>query len=264
MIPKIIHYCWFGGNPLTEEALKCIASWKKYCPDYSIVEWNESNFDVNSCAYVREAYEQKKWAFVSDYARFSILYHCGGVYFDTDVEILKPIDPIIEAGPFMGWEENGQSDIGPHVNPGLGLAFEKEDSICKEFLDKYHTIHFIDENGALNTLYNVVVIATEILEKHGLVRTESLQKIENLTIYPPEYFCPMNRFTGEVKITDHTYSNHLYSGSWLSKRVRAFDAFERKIRKQWIKKNAFFKLIKCLYCMGVKETVGIVLKKING
>ena len=104
MIPKIIHYCWFGGNPLPELAIKCIESWKKYLPDYEIKEWNESNFDINCCAYVREAYEAKKWAFVSDYARFWILYQHGGLYFDTDVELIKSIDDLIVKGAFMGCE----------------------------------------------------------------------------------------------------------------------------------------------------------------
>ena len=104
MIPKIIHYCWFGGNPLPELAVKCIESWKKYCPDYEIKRWDESNFDLNCCDYVKEAYRAKKWAFVSDYARFKVLYDEGGLYFDTDVELIKPIDDIIERGPFMGAE----------------------------------------------------------------------------------------------------------------------------------------------------------------
>lgn len=106
MIPKIIHYCWFGGNPLPEDAKKCIASWKKYLPDYEIKEWNESNFDVNCCPYVKEAYEAKKYAFVSDYARFHVLYREGGLYFDTDVEVIKNMDYIIAAGNFMGFEKS--------------------------------------------------------------------------------------------------------------------------------------------------------------
>mgnify|MGYP001644804644 FL=1 len=104
MIPKIIHYCWFGGHPLPASALKCIESWRKYCPDYEIKEWNESNYDVNKIPYISQAYEVKKYAFVSDYARFDILYQYGGVYFDTDVEVIKPIDEIIEKGAFFGME----------------------------------------------------------------------------------------------------------------------------------------------------------------
>ena len=104
VIPKIIHYCWFGGNELSELAKKCISSWRKYCPDYEIIEWNESNFDINLCQYVREAYKEKKWAFVSDYARFWILYNFGGIYMDTDVELIKSIDDLVEYGSYMGCE----------------------------------------------------------------------------------------------------------------------------------------------------------------
>ena len=110
-IPKTIHYCWFGGNPLPELAQKCIASWEKFCPGYEIIEWNESNFDFSDCAYAMEAYEAKKWAFVSDYARFKILYENGGVYFDTDVEVIKPIDDIIEQGAFFGCEQDGTYSV---------------------------------------------------------------------------------------------------------------------------------------------------------
>ena len=137
MIPKVIHYCWFGGNPLPEFAIKCIDSWRKYMPDYEIKEWNESNFDVNIIPYTKEAYEAKKYAFVSDYARFWILYHYGGVYFDTDVEVIRPLDEIIERGAFMGCEIDGQD---PHygdiaVNPGLGLAVKAGHQVYKAILE---------------------------------------------------------------------------------------------------------------------------------
>lgn len=125
MIPKIIHYCWFGGKPLPVDAKRYIETWKKHFPDYEIKEWNENNFDINCCDYVKEAYEKKKWAFVSDYARFAILYRYGGVYFDTDVEVLKPMSTIIAKGPFMGLERmNPKSDLPEHVlavNPGLWM-----------------------------------------------------------------------------------------------------------------------------------------------
>ena len=140
MIPKIIHYCWFGGKPLPKLAKKCIASWKKFCPDYEIKEWNESNFDLNSCTYVKEAYDSKKYAFVSDYARFWILHRYGGVYFDTDVELLKSIDDILADGAFMGVEnfvaEQNKAKIS--INPGLGIAAEPGMLIYQEILDFYH------------------------------------------------------------------------------------------------------------------------------
>ena len=125
IIPKIIHYCWFGGNPLPPLAKKCIASWKKYLPDYEIRQWDESNYDVNKIPYIKEAYAAKKFAFVSDYARFDILYNYGGIYFDTDVEIISPLDCIISAGSFMGCENKATPGATPNklgVAPGLGLG----------------------------------------------------------------------------------------------------------------------------------------------
>ena len=131
-IPKVIHYCWFGGNPLTEEAKKCIDSWKRYCPNYDIKEWNESNFDITLCNYVKEAYEAKKWAFVSDYARLWILYNYGGLYFDTDVEMIKGIEDLVKNGPFMGAEP--YSSKACRVNAGLGLASYSEHPLYKVYM----------------------------------------------------------------------------------------------------------------------------------
>ncbi|MDE6783607.1 MAG: glycosyl transferase, partial [Paramuribaculum sp.] len=138
-IPKVIHYCWFGGKPLPKLARKCIRSWKKYLPDYEIQEWNESNFDVNIIPYTAQAYEAKKYAFVSDYARFWILYKYGGLYFDTDVEVIRNMDRIIEAGSFMGCEttcEEAQARGGGlSVAPGLGLGAPAGSELYKEILD---------------------------------------------------------------------------------------------------------------------------------
>lgn len=206
-IPKKIHYCWFGGNPLPESALKCIASWKKYCPDYEIIEWNESNFDVNCCNYTKEAYEAQKWAFVSDYARFWILYREGGIYFDTDVEVLKPIDDIINKGAFMGCETLDR------CAPGLGLGVNPGLSIFKEIIDFYQTRHFLKLNGEPDTT-TVVDYTTEILMKHGWIPNGKNQTVCGITIYIPEYFCPMDYETGRINITNNTYTIHHYSASW--------------------------------------------------
>ena len=149
-IPKTIHYCWFGRNPLPSLAIKCIASWKKYLPDYEIKEWNEDNFDVNVVPYTREAYAAKKYAFVSDYARFKILYEEGGLYFDTDVEVIKPFDDIIARGAFMGCERDAGDRGGACVNPGLGLGANPNFGLYKEILDLYATLHFSYPEGSLN------------------------------------------------------------------------------------------------------------------
>ena len=230
-IPKVIHYCWFGKNPLPELAIKCIESWKKYCPDYEIKEWNEDNFDINCCAYVKEAYEAKKWAFVSDYARFWILYNYGGVYFDTDVELLKPIDEIIENGSFMAMEKSGsKNNKKVYVAPGLGIGSGKQDEIYKELLDLYNSLKFNLENNKYDET-TVVVRTSNLLEKYGFIREDKKQKIKDIVIYPTEFFCPINYETGIEQYTDNTYSVHHYSGSWLSEKDRKILAKRKKLVK---------------------------------
>lgn len=161
MIPKKIHYCWFGGNPLPQDALMCIESWKKYFPDYEIIEWNEKNFDMNSCDYIREAAENKKWAFVSDFARFKILYDFGGIYFDTDVEVVRNFDEIIAMGAFMGKEEP-QDSTTYVINPGLGMAAEQGNGFCLDVIEYYKTIHF-----DFNNIITVCEHVTRCLKKKG-------------------------------------------------------------------------------------------------
>lgn len=216
MIPKIIHYCWFGGNPLPEMALKCIASWKYFFPDYEIKEWNESNFDVNSIPYTAEAYKLKKYAFVSDYARFLILYKYGGVYFDTDVEVIRHMDDIIEKGPFMGCEndpEGGDATIA--VNPGLGLGVTPGLGLFKEILEYYKNLSFYKEDGTQNTT-TIVAYTTEILFAHGLKNIGDIQIVDGIFIYPKDYFCPKDYYTNELIITSNTRSIHHYSATWLT------------------------------------------------
>ncbi len=208
---KTIHYCWFGGNPKPKLILKCIESWKKFCPDYDIKEWNEDNFDVTCCKYVREAYEAKKWAFVSDYCRFYVLYNYGGVYLDTDVELLKPLGEL--SGTFVGFENNNR------VNSGLIRGAEAGDLICGLMLESYAKSAFCNEDGTLNLL-TVCDRETEILCSLGMKRDNTLQFIEGTTIYPTEYFNPMDMNTGKLCITDNTVSIHHYAASWVSKNER--------------------------------------------
>ena len=215
-IPKLIHYCWFGRNPLPEYAVKCISSWRKYFPGYVIKEWNEDNFDVNCCDYVREAYEAKKYAFVSDYARFDILYREGGLYFDVDVEVIKTFDDILEKGGFMGSETLAKtSELGISVAPGLGLSANPGHGLIKELVDGYHTRHFLKEDGTPDTT-TICVYTTEILKKHGLQETDDIQCIDGIYIYPKEFFCPLDYFTGKLEITENTHSIHQYMASWKS------------------------------------------------
>lgn len=226
MIPKVIHYCWFGGNPLPEMAQKCIASWKKYFPDYEIREWNESNFDLQSCEYCKEAYQAKKWAFVSDYVRFWILHNFGGVYFDTDVEVIRDMSEIVDRGAFMGCEAVNKCVLGLGVNPGLGLGANPGLGLYKEILDFYQTIHFVNKDGTLNE-QTVVLYTTNILKKHGFREIEEVQEVAGVYIYPAEYFCPLNYGTGKLTITKNTASIHHYSASWHSKLDDLVEKIER-------------------------------------
>ena len=208
MIPKIIHYCWFGGNPMPESAIKCIESWKKFLPDYEIKEWNESNFDVNIIPYTSEAYKAKKYAFVSDYARFWILYNYGGLYFDTDVEVIKNMDDIIAKGPFMGCENEASDTSVASVAPGLGLY--------KELLSMYDEKHFITDEGK-QIRGTIVDYTTELFVRKGLVASNDIQLIENVWIYPKEYFCPKDYKSGKMNITERSVSIHHYDSSWVNK-----------------------------------------------
>lgn len=220
MIPKIIHYCWFGHNPLPELALKCIDSWRKFFPDYEIIEWNENNFDVNIIPYTQQAYEAKKFAFVSDYARFWILYNYGGLYFDTDVEIIKPIDDIIIRGPFMGIEIETRGkdshnaicrEIG--VNPGLGMGAIPGLGLYKEVIDYYQSLSFLTQDGKPNET-TVVKHTTKVLTENGLISTSSIQVVSGIWIYPADYFNPLDSLTGKLKMTNNTRSIHWYMNSW--------------------------------------------------
>lgn len=230
MIPKIIHYCWFGGNPLPPLAVKCIASWKKYFPDYEIKQWNESNFDVNIIPYTAQAYIAKKYAFVSDYARFWIIYRYGGVYFDTDVEVIKPMDKILSQGPYMGFERNPRKNVDGMVAPGLGFAAEKHDETIKEILNYYNNLNFsIDPNNISNT-ETIVQHTTSVLIKCGLKRIQGIQKVNNFYIYPSEYFAPIHFVSRRLHITKNTYTIHQYMASWMTKK----SSIIRNYMPEWI------------------------------
>ena len=216
MIPKVIHYCWFGRNPLPDSAIKCINSWKKFFPDYEIKEWNEDNFDVNIIPYTREAYEAKKDAFVSDYARMWILYHYGGLYFDTDVEVIKNMDDIIERGSFMGIEVDYSEGSIMSVAPGLGLGVIPQHRIYKDILDYYNKINFIKDDGTYN-LFAIVRITTMILLNSGMKNSNLLQEVAGIWIYPKEYFNPFDDNTGKLLITENTRSIHWYTKTWMKK-----------------------------------------------
>lgn len=236
MIPKIIHYCWFGGNPLPPSALKCIESWKKYCPDYKIIEWNESNYDVNKNRYMSDAYKEKKWAFVSDYARLDVIYQYGGVYFDTDVELIKPIDYLLKNKLFCGWEERDQNyrlkypNFENSVNFGLGYGAEKGNIILRDILDLYDHLSFYNTDGSLN-LVACPHYQTEILNKYGLDDSRrTLQRLKFATVYPEDFFSPKSITTGKINLTKNTVSIHHFSMSWISPNEKRLQELEWKLQ----------------------------------
>lgn len=211
ILNRIIHYCWFGGERKSRLIEKCIASWKKFFPDWEIREWNENNFDTNCNVYVQQAYMSKKWAFVADYCRFWALEQFGGLYFDTDVEVIRSFESLLDNDAFAGFETER------YVAPGLVLyAKNPNNPIITETKLYYESIPFLDQNGE-RIRVNVCGIFTGILEKHGLVPNGQLQVCDGMTLYPQEYFCPFDDATGLLHKTDNTYAIHWYDKSWMSK-----------------------------------------------
>ena len=206
-IPKILHYCWFGGKPKPPLAEKCIRSWRKFCPDFEIREWNESNFDLEQVpAYVRQAYEAGRWAFVTDYVRPRALTEVGGVYLDTDVEIVRPLDPFLKHEAFAGFEHLERVQTGV-------LACRKGFPLFQEFLAYYDTAVFRRPDGSMDTTTNVEIL-TGICRKKGLVFNDAFQVVDGLAVYPREVFCPVDYDTMKLKKTRKTVTIHWFSGSW--------------------------------------------------
>lgn len=208
MINKTIHYCWFGNNPKPKLILKCIESWKKFLPDWAIIEWNETNYDVNKNAYIREAYAAGKWAFVCDYARFDILNSNGGIFLDTDVELLKPIpDRMLMDEAFCGFESDST------VNPGLIFGSVKNQHLLSEIMQVYESKSFGTkvDNGRIE---NIVDIVTGVLDRNGLIHDNSYQTVMGVAIYPKEVFCCFNHEIQAFETTPETISIHHYYASW--------------------------------------------------
>lgn len=210
MIPKKIHYCWLGGNPLPESAKKCIRSWQKFCPDYEIIEWNEINYDFTKQAYMKQALEAKKWGFVPDYARLDIVYQHGGIYLDTDVEMVKSFDDLLYLSGFAGFE------TAEYVALGLGFGAEKGNPLIKKLMESYDNLCFIHEDGQLN-LTASPELNTETLEENGLIRNGQYQEIDGFAFLPPDYLCPKSLNDGFITKTKNTHSIHHYDASWYSK-----------------------------------------------
>jgi len=220
-LPKIIHYCWFGNGNMPSLSIMCMQSWKKYCPDYKIVRWDESNFDINSNLYIKQAYESKKYAFVSDYARLYILYNYGGIYMDTDVEVIKNLDQFLDHQVFSGFESEN------YVPTGI-IGANKYHSLIKDLMDIYQGLSFIKADNTMDLTPNVVRITQYMINKYNLLTNNKLQILDNdVHIYPNNYFCPKT-FTG-INITNNTYTIHHFAGSWLTSRAKLEKHFKEII-----------------------------------
>ena len=223
-IPKVIHFCWFGGNEKPAIVKKCIKSWRKYCPDYEIIEWNEENFDVNCIPFCQQAYEAKKWAFVSDYARLKVLLEYGGIYMDTDVELLRPIDDLLALECFIGFQHEH------FVSNGLIFGAEANHSFVQENAAVYENNSFVsyDDSKKLTVCQEYT---TEILKGYGLKvpDTGEIQVVNGIHVYPSEYFCPYDHRTFQMKKTANTYAIHHFASSWWDKK-RKSDYKKLKLR----------------------------------
>lgn len=208
LIPKVIHYCWFSGNPMPDKLQKCLSSWKKYCPDYEIIRWDENNYDVNKTFYTKQAYENKKWGFIPDIARLEILYKYGGIYLDTDVELIRNLDDLLYVPGFCGVEKWAT------VNFGGCSASIKGNPVIKDILDKRIFEPFQYEDGTLN-LKTCGIYETLPLIERGFKANDKTQIIDSLVVYSSDFFHPADYISGQVKITDNTFSIHHFDGGWI-------------------------------------------------
>lgn len=215
MIPKIIHYCWLSEEPYPKDIEYCISTWKEKLPDYQFICWNTKNFDVNYLAYTKEAFQAKKWAFVSDYIRLYALYTYGGIYLDSDIEVIKKFDDLLENKAFTCFENNDW--VAAWI-----FGSEQGNPLFKEFMEEYNDRHFILEDGSYDMTPNPKPI-TKRLIKYGLKLNNEKQELEYITIYPMDYFCPFNPMRVPRKIfSENTYANHHFSGAWKSEEERYY------------------------------------------
>lgn len=208
MIPKVIHYCWFGGRKKPRFVKNCIRSWGEFCPDFEIREWNENNYDVNLIPFTRDAYHAHKYAFVSDYARLWILYHHGGIYVDTDVELIKPLDSMLRNEAFMGFESVNW------INSGQGIGAYSQFSLLFEMMQEYEKLTFPADGKLIGI--GCPLINTGVLVRNGLMLNDTFQVVRGMAIYPSEYFNPYDSQTGVLNVSRNTISIHWYKKSWMN------------------------------------------------
>jgi hypothetical protein len=235
MIPKIIHYCWFGKGAMPNLALECINSWKQHLSDYELRLWNEDNFDVNSTHFTKEAYEAQKYAFITDYVRLHALKKYGGIYMDTDVEVIKNLDNFLSLSAFAGFED--------HKNISTALmASEKNGKWVEELLEYYNNRHFILPNGKLDTKPNVAIISKHMINK-GFIPNNQHQEInEMVTFFPQDFFCAKSLITGRIIATENTHTIHHFVASWIT----PYQKFQKRI-KHLLGKAGLYQIARFVY-----------------
>lgn len=224
MIPKIIHYCWFGKGEKPESAQRCIDSWKRFCPNFEIREWNEDNCDYLAMPFTAEAYEKKKYAFVSDVMRLVVLEKYGGVYFDTDVELIKDISPLLGDEGFIGFEND------MYVNSGQIIASVPHQPVIQAMIEEYKTLHFVQPDGSVTPI-GCPKVNTAVMKRFGLETNGKEQFVAGVRVYPADYFNPLDSVTGKLTKTANTYSIHWYSMTWLPKYKRVRVKIGRFVRR---------------------------------
>lgn len=222
LIPKKIHYCWFGRSPIPEKNQKWMESWKKYCPDYEIIRWDEENYDITKNAYMYEAYKAGKWGFVPDYARLDIIYQHGGIYLDTDVELIKNMDELLYQKAFSG------VDSSRNISLGLGFGAQAGCGVIRELRDLYETMKFLKEDGSYY-LIAAPTLQRPLFQKKGYINNGEYQIVADMTVYPEKVLSAKCNWTGRILPTDHTFAIHHYDGSWTSDEVRKRIADNKKL-----------------------------------
>lgn len=225
MIPKKIHYCWFGGKEIPRAYTAYIETWKKHCPDYEIIRWDESNYDIHQNIYLQTAYEQKQWSFLSDYVRLDVVYQHGGIYFDTDIELLRSMDCVLYHDAFFAFENDDD------ITTGLGFGACKGNETVRMLRDMYDSFPFEQAEDSRGYV-PCPILVTEGLTKMGFVLDDTYQEIDGVAVYPAEYFNPVDISTKRMTLTDKTIAINHYAGSWLSRKKKleiSLSAFLRRL-----------------------------------
>lgn len=235
LIPKIIHYCWFGGAPKPKSVQRCINSWKKYCPDFVIREWTEKDVDITQNEYTRQAYEAKAWGFVPDYLRLWIIYNHGGIYLDTDVQVVRSLTPLLKYKAFAGFESPY------HVAFGLGFGAEAGHPFIWEHMQQYEALRFRNEDGSFNRKASPDYTTALLLSKGLQLGADEVQQVAEMTILPKDYLCPKDWRTGLVTLTPNSFAIHQFDASWFSEEA------QNKKTNRWKKEKRMYLLDRVRY-----------------